>query len=221
MQIEAYHVFSRDLRVVKAAVAWYPDCVNMKKDDTYPLNNAIINKYPTSVVKCLLRHGASPNMEGKLPRWYYHMIPISYSPIDMAISKRNIPLSGLNAYRAAIDIDDLVEAYFLVIEKGVWESLIYNIGNLNLNKKEFALGIKNLIDCRISEIPDIGDLRNLQIDCTKFNSEFKFQPKFTYDQSISKIYEYLKINLDNIEANNFNELLNMPLDRWRQICSNL
>lgn len=89
MQIEAYHVFSRDLRVVKAAVAWYPDCVNMKKDDTYPLNNAIINKYPTSIVKCLLRHGANPNTEGRIPKWYYHMIPISYSAIDMAISKRN------------------------------------------------------------------------------------------------------------------------------------
>jgi hypothetical protein len=89
MHIEARHAFSRDLRVVKAALYWYPDSVNMKHDHTYPLNNAINNKYPTSVIKCLLRHGANPNTEGTLFSWYYHMRPIGYTAIDMAISYKN------------------------------------------------------------------------------------------------------------------------------------
>jgi hypothetical protein len=86
MHIEARHAFSRDLRVVKAALAWYPDSANMKKDNKYPLNNAVNNNYPTSVIKCLLRHGANPNTEGILLSWYYHMKPIGYLAIDMAVS---------------------------------------------------------------------------------------------------------------------------------------
>jgi len=156
---------------------------------------------------------------GLSPRFRIELLPNHFT--YMAISRNKIPVSGLNAYRAVIDIDDLVEGYFKVIEKGEWVYRFYNIGSFNMNKKEFAEGIKDVIDCEITEAPDIGDLRNLQIDCSRFNEEFNFEPKLSYKESIRKL-EYFFLKDDNykkIEANNFREMLNMPLDKWRQICN--
>ncbi len=154
---------------------------------------------------------------GLSPRFRIELLPNHFT--YMAVSRKNIPVSGLNAYRAAIDIDELVEGYFKVIEKGSWNHLIYNIGHHNINKMQFADGIKNVVSCRILEAPDIGDLRNLQIDCSLFDNEFDFHPAVTYEQSIQKVAAWITDNLDKLEGNNFNELLNMPLDKWRQICS--
>jgi nucleoside-diphosphate-sugar epimerase len=154
---------------------------------------------------------------GLSPRFRIELLPNHFS--YMAFSKKIIPVSGLNAYRAAIDIIELVNGYFKVIEKGKWNNLIYNIGHHNLNKQEFASFIQNVIPCKIKEIPDIGDLRNLQIDCSLFDKEFDFKPSLTFEQSVLKISNWFSKNIETIEENNYNELLNMPLDKFRQICS--
>ena len=153
---------------------------------------------------------------GLSPRFRIELLPNHFT--YMAVSRKNIPISGLNAYRAAIDIDELVEGYFKVIEKETWIYRVYNIGSHNKSKKDFALGIQEVVNCEITHAPDMGDLRNLQIDCSRFNEEFNFQPEIQYWESIEKIRDYLKENLAEIESNNFREMLNMPLDKWRQIC---
>jgi nucleoside-diphosphate-sugar epimerase len=154
---------------------------------------------------------------GISPRFRIELLPNHFT--YMAISRKLIPISDLNAYRAAIDIDDLVRGYFKVIEKGSWKHLIYNIGHYNLSKRDFAVGIQKVVGCKLGSAPDIGDLRNLQIDCRRFEKEFGFKPKITYAQSIRKVSRWLEQNLERIESNNFAELLNMPLDKWRHICS--
>ncbi len=155
---------------------------------------------------------------GLSPRFRIELLPNHFT--YMAVSRKNIPVSGLNAYRAAMDIDELIEGYFKILEKGKWDSIIYNIGHLNMNKKEFAEGIQKVLpDTKISFAPDIGDLRNLQIDCTKFNTEFNFEPTLTYEVSIAKIANWLQEHKEEIEASNFSEMLNMPLSNWKQICS--
>jgi len=93
MHIEARHVFWNSLRVVKAALHWYPDSITMQYNNASPLGNAISNKYQISVIKCLLRHGANLNAEIRMTRWYYHMQPISYLPINIVLCDKNWVLS--------------------------------------------------------------------------------------------------------------------------------
>jgi len=155
---------------------------------------------------------------GLSPRFRIELLPNHFT--YMAVSRKLIPVSGLNAYRAAIDIDELIAGYFQVIEKGNWQHLIYNIGHHNINKTEFAQGIQKVVKCKIDQMPDIGDLRNLQIDSSRFNKEFDFHPSISYEESIRKIAKWTEDNLEALENSNFAEILNMPLDKWRQLCSN-
>lgn len=154
---------------------------------------------------------------GLSPRFRIELLPNHFT--YLAISRKMIRVSELNAYRAAIDIDELIQGYFKVIEKGKWKHLIYNIGHYNMSKKDFSTGIQKVVDCKIGSAPDIGDLRNLQIDCSLFNKEFDFRPTISYEKSIEKIAKWIKNNLENLENSNFAEVLNMPLNKWQQICS--
>ena len=153
---------------------------------------------------------------GLSPRFRIELLPNHFS--YMAVSNKTIPVADLNAYRAAIDIMDLIEGYFKVIEKGSWSSLIYNIGHHNISKIEFALGVQLVTSCKIITIPDMGDLRNLQIDCDKFNNEFNFVPNISYQSSVEKVALWISDNLEYIQGTNFKEMLNMPLSNWQKIC---
>jgi len=153
---------------------------------------------------------------GLSPRFRIELLPNHFT--YMAISRKMIRVSELNAYRAAIDIDELMQGYFKVIEKGKWKHLIYNIGHHNINKSDFAKGIQKVVQCEIGTAPDIGDLRNLQIDCSRFNKEFDFHPNISYEKSIKKVALWIEKNLAALHQTNFAEFLNMPLDNWHKIC---
>ena len=154
---------------------------------------------------------------GLSPRFRIELLPNHFT--YMAVSRGLIRISELNAYRAAIDIDELIKGYFNVIEKGVWNNLIYNIGSYNFSKMQFATGIQNVVKCKIIPTHDHGDLRNLQIDCSLFNNEFDFDSQKPYEVTINQVASWLEKNLLSLEKNNFVELLNMPLDKWNKICN--
>ena len=153
---------------------------------------------------------------GLSPRFRIELLPNHFT--YLAISRKMIRVSELNAYRSAIDIDELILGYFKVIEKGKWKHLIYNIGHYNMSKDEFAKGIQKVVKCDIGMAPDIGDLRNLQIDCSRFNKEFDFHPNIPYETSIKKVAVWIEKNLPALHQTNFAEFLNMPLSNWRKIC---
>lgn len=152
---------------------------------------------------------------GISPRFRIELLPNHFT--YMAAANNLINVSDLNAYRAAIDITELIQGYFKVIEKGTWKNLIYNIGHHNISKVEFALGVQKVTGCKIGVVPDMGDLRNLQIDGTLFNKEFSFEANITYEESVKMIAEFIKNNLEKIKKNNFSEMLNMPLAHWLKI----
>lgn len=154
---------------------------------------------------------------GLSPRFRIELLPNHFT--YMAVAHKMLRISELNAYRAAIDIEELVMGYFKVIKKDKWKSLIYNIGHHNLSKGEFAKGIQNVVKCNIGLAPDMGDLRNLQIDCSKFDKEFDFHPSITYERSIKKVADWIKKNSTNLRKTDFAEYLNMPLDKWNKISS--
>jgi nucleoside-diphosphate-sugar epimerase len=152
---------------------------------------------------------------GVSPRFRIELLPNHFT--YCAVANNLINVSDLNAYRAAIDISELIRGYFKVIEKGTWKKLIYNIGHHNISKVEFALGIQKVTGCKIGVVPDMGDLRNLQIDCTLFNTEFDFEANIPYEESIKAVADFIKNNLEKIKKVNFSEMLNMPLANWLKI----
>lgn len=200
----------------------------MKEEDAVPEPTDYYCRYKLKMEEYIKEKTAkNPNFKiivfrpatvfGLSPRFRIELLPNHFT--YLAISRKMIRVSELNAYRAAIDIDELVQGYFKVIEKGKWKHLLYNIGHHNMSKNNFSIGIQKVVDCKIGSAPDIGDLRNLQIDCSLFNREFDFHPSVSYKKSIEKIAEWIKDNLENLENSNFAEVLNMPLNKWHQICS--
>ena len=199
----------------------------MKEEDTLPEPTDYYCRYKLKMEEYIKeKTGKNPNFKiivfrpatvfGLSPRFRIELLPNHFT--YMAISRKMIRVSELNAYRAAIDIDELMQGYFKVIEKGKWKHLIYNIGHHNINKGEFAKGIQKVVKCEIGMAPDIGDLRNLQIDCSRFNKEFDFHPNVPYEKSIKKIALWIEKNLTALHQTNFAEFLNMPLDNWHKIC---
>lgn len=152
---------------------------------------------------------------GLAPRMRLALLPNHFT--YMAIAKGTLRISELNAYRAAIDVKDLVASYFAVIEKGSWKELIYNIGSYNMSKKEFATGIQSVVKCELGKMTDLGDLRNLQIDNSLFYKEFNFKPTIPYTSTIKSVATWIKKNRSHIEKSNFAGIINMSLERWREI----
>ncbi len=149
---------------------------------------------------------------GLAPRMRIELLPNHFT--YCAVANGVMRISELNSFRAAIDMQDLIDGYFAVIEKGNWKKLIYNIGHHNLSKKQFAAGIQSVVKSKIASIPDVGDLRNLQIDCSSFNAEFGFKPKVSYKKTVGQIAEWIKSNLQEIERTKFAGILNMSLERF-------
>lgn len=152
---------------------------------------------------------------GLSPRMRLELLPNHFT--YCAVSRGLLKISELNAYRAAIDIRDLIKAYLKVIERGNWKKLIYNIGHHNLSKMQFGTGIQSVVKCKIGPIGDVGDLRNLQIDSTEFYQEFDYHPQYNYEDTIKEVADWIENNLLQIEKSNYAGIINMSLERWLKL----
>ena len=152
---------------------------------------------------------------GVSPRMRIELLPNHFT--YCAIAKGVIKISEMHAYRAAMDIQDMIKAYFKVIEKGTWDKLIYNLGSYNFSKLQFSETIQDTTGCEIVEIPNIGDLRNLQIDCSLFENEFEFKPSITYKQTVDDLVSWIGDKKTEMEESDFAGILNMSLEQWSKI----
>ncbi len=149
------------------------------------------------------------------PRMRIELLPnhFTYS----AIAKGRIRISEPQAYRAEMDIDDIVESYFAIMGKKSWKKPVYNVGSDNLKKIEVAEKIKSFIPCEIETIGNIGDMRNLQIDSTNFRNDFDWKPKNTFEGTIQKVAAWIKKNKKEMESTKFKGILNSPLHIWQKM----
>jgi nucleoside-diphosphate-sugar epimerase len=152
---------------------------------------------------------------GVSPRIRLELLPNHFT--YCAVAKGNLRVAEPESHRAIIDVEDLVKGYLNVLDKGVWKSTIYNIGNFNYTKITYAKRISSVVPCNVILDQSISDLRNVQIDCSLFNNEFNFKPSKSFETSTLEIADWLKSHLQEIEKNNFNGFLNMSLDVWRKI----
>jgi nucleoside-diphosphate-sugar epimerase len=149
---------------------------------------------------------------GLSPRMRLELMPNHFT--YCAIAKGLIKISELEAFRAQVDIADIVDAYFTIIEKDNWPKLLYNVGHHNLQKIEVAKIIQSIMGCKIEPVGNLGDIRNLQIDSSAFYKDFNWQPKISFESTIKTTGKWIKNNLNQIEDSKFMGIINSPLDRW-------
>ncbi len=149
---------------------------------------------------------------GLSPRMRLELLPNHFT--YCALSKGLIKISEPEAFRAEIDIDDMVDSYFAIMKKDNWLKLTYNVGHHNLKKIELARMIQSIMSCKIDTIGNLGDSRNLQIDSSAFFKDFDFKPKYDFEYTIKNAEKWIKENLKEVETSNFAGVINSPLDQW-------
>ena len=149
---------------------------------------------------------------GLSPRMRLELMPNHFT--YCAVSKGKIKISEPEAYRAQVDIDDIVDAYFAIMKKDEWPKSLYNVGHHNLQKIEIARVIQSTINCQTEPVGHLGDPRNLQIDSSAFCRDFDWQPKKSFEDTIKETGNWIKENLKEIEETNFTGIINSPLERW-------
>lgn len=190
-----------------------------KPTDNYCLSKLTMERYISNLKKkhnrwrvIVLRPAT---VGGLSPRMRLELMPNHFT--YCALAKKEIKISEPDAYRAAIDIRDLVRIYQSILTMNKWNHLIYNVGSLNLNKRQFAEGVQNVVPCAISAIPSIGDCRNLKIDCSRFDNEFNFKSKFSYEDGVRTVANWLTAHITEIERTNFIGVINMSSEKWKKI----
>lgn len=195
----------------------------MKEDDEIPTPT---DEYVKNKIRMEKYIEGQPNLDiivfrpatvfGTAPRLRIDLLSNHFT--YMAIAKGSIKIFDGNAYRACIDIDELTKAYLRVIEVGKWNHRVYNIGHHNMTKNEYAKGVQNVIKCELDSSSDITDPRNLRIDCSRFYDEFNWTPVTPYEDSISKVANWIHENQKEIEDNKFIGILTMPFSEWERMC---
>jgi len=152
---------------------------------------------------------------GPAPRMRLDLLPNHFTYV--AICKRAIRLAQLHAGRAVMDINDLIDAYMKVIIRSAWRHPVYNVGHYSWSKEKYALAIQRRTKCDIVVDEHVGDARNLGIDTSRFEKEFRWKPKVSFTESIEAIVEWVKKNAESIERNNYRGVVNMPLRVWHRL----
>lgn len=149
---------------------------------------------------------------GLSPRMRLELMPNHFT--YCAVAKGVIKISEPEAFRAQISTDDLIDAYFAIMEKSHWPKHLYNLGHHNLSKIKLAETIQSIIPCRWEPVGNLGDPRNLQIDSSEFYQDFNWQPKESFEQTVETTAKWIKDNLKEIEETKFKGIINSPLERW-------
>ncbi len=152
---------------------------------------------------------------GSAPRMRIELLPNHFT--YLAMKKGRILLAGSHTGRAVIDVYDTIDAYMKVLSVPRWHHQIYNLGHYNWTKQKYAETITRIVGGDIITNEHVGDPRNLGIDCTRFENEFDWKPVRIFDQSVKDIADWLRAHDDELEANDFKNIINMPLAVWKEM----
>ena len=158
---------------------------------------------------------------GLSPRMRLELLPNHFT-YSMMIG--HLSLTDANYYRAVIDINDLVDAYAAILNSGVWHNGVFNIGNYNMTKNQFADEISKALEYDDSRVSTSGgekfrgDGRNLQISSAKFTQAFGFQPRRTLSGTVKSLVEILRRHPALFSSNGYRGSLNIPIKSFEEMC---
>lgn len=130
---------------------------------------------------------------GLSPRMRIELIPnhITYS----LLSIDRFALANPRDCRAMIDIEDLTDFYVSLIGATNWHNGVFNVGNLNKSKQEYASEICELVGLSkdaIVEVAKAGDLRNLTISSDLLRKTYGFSPTRGLAEMINPLVALLR-----------------------------
>jgi len=152
---------------------------------------------------------------GLSPRFRIELLPnhFCWSAVKTGIMR----VSDLNASRAFISVESIIEIYRSVLESSRFMNRVYNIGTYNLTKLDIALAIQEITDAKIVTSPDVGDRRNLRISSDSFEADYFKIPKPVIGDELVPVVDFLQGHKEEILTSNYREMLNMPLDLWSKL----
>jgi dTDP-glucose 4,6-dehydratase len=154
----------------------------------YLLNLFFKKKFPVTVVRLYQVYGPYQDLN--------RFIPIV---INSCKNNRNFPCSHGRQYRDFLYIDDLIEAFFLILKNPKTEGEIFNIG---LGK---PLKVRGIIDKILgyykSGNPQFGKIKlrkeeqmKIYPDISKAKKFLKWKPKITFTKGLTKTIQYYNAN---------------------------
>ncbi len=190
--------------------------------DTYCINKLLVEDYMLEKEKdnknfkfIILRPAT---VGGLSPRMRLALLPNHFT--YAAVVNKKLSLTKPQNYRTVIDIDDLIKAYLTIIKSHNWKNGIYNIGNNNMSKKEYASEILSVTNgFKLKFIDNIGKERNLKISQEKFSKTYGFIPSKSFIDTITPLVNLLKERPDIFSKDNFKGVLNEDLDEWNLLLS--
>lgn len=207
---DAEEILDEDSQIIKDDLDTY--CINKLLVEDYILQKEKNNKnFKFVILRPATVGGLSPRMRlALLPNHFTYA----------AIVNKKLSLTKPNNYRVIIDIDDLIMAYLTIMKSSNWKNGIYNIGNNNMSKKEYANEIFKLHnEFKLGIIDNIGKERNLKISQEKFSKTYGFTPSKSFKESIIPLVKLLKEKPDIFSKNNFKGVLNEDLNEWNLLLS--
>lgn len=206
----AEEILDEDSKIVRDDLDAY--CINKLLVEDYILEKEKKNKnFKFIVLRPATVGGLSPRMRlALLPNHFTYA----------AIINKKLSITKPHNYRAIIDIDDLIKSYLIVIKSSNWKNGIYNLGNNNMCKKEYADELLKIEkNFKLGLIDDIGKERNLKISQEKFSKTFGFTPSKSFRDIILPLVTLLKEKPRIFSENNFKGVLNEDLDEWNHLLS--
>jgi len=111
--------------------------------------------------------------------------------------------------RDFVNVNDVANAFMLAIENSNSKNEIFNVGTgtstLLLKLAELLSNLINpKIKPKILQVGRIGDVRNCIADISKIKNKLGFKPKYTFEDSVIQMIDYIK-NLNKKIINNLND----------------
>ena len=117
---------------------------------------------------------------------------------NQAFHLKEIKILGGEQLRPNIHINDMINAYLLLLEapKNIISGEVFNVGFQNLTVNEIANSVKKVIDNKVKlKVFKTDDLRSYHISSKKINKILKFEPKNTIEDAIGDLKKAFENNL--------------------------
>tara|TARA_Y100000741_G_C18251993_1_gene557604 strand:- start:2017 stop:2556 length:540 start_codon:yes stop_codon:yes gene_type:complete len=135
----------------------------------------------------------------------------------LAFFEKKIKIFGGDQLRPNIHIDDMIDAYILMmnVSNDKINNKIYNVGYENLSLNNIAKKVQNVFgeDVKVEKIPT-DDHRSYHISSNKINKELDFKPKKNIDQAITDLKEYF---INNSKMEDFSQDIYYNIKRMQNI----
>jgi nucleoside-diphosphate-sugar epimerase len=135
---------------------------------------------------------------------------------NLAVNKNEITVFGGTQFRPNIHIDDMVQAYLLMLESptNMINGSVFNVGSENLSLNEIAIEVSKHTNVENIIHTSTNDLRSYRVDSQKICNQLGFRFQKTVADAIKDIVKAFR---DNKYSDSLNNPLYFNIKRMQQL----